>query len=229
MAVILRVDNLGWTPPDADAAILQGVTLELQTEQLVTLRGSSGSGKSTLLRCIVGLETPTAGRVRWRGEPVSGDTFLEFRHAVRYVQQRPTAVAEKIGDDLAFARDIARERGGKRDDYEERQREQLDALGLGNLDWSRGFDELSVGEQQRVALVRALTSEPEVLLLDEPTSSLDPESVGDVEEMIHAYLDESDDRALLWVTHQTAQLERLGGRPLDLDDLNRAAGGSSDD
>ncbi|MGM0558164.1 MAG: ABC transporter ATP-binding protein [Myxococcota bacterium] len=229
MAAIVTIEDLGWTPPDTDTAVLVGVDLVLEADELVTLRGSSGSGKSTLLRCVVGLEQPTSGRILWRGEEVAGDRFLSYRNAVRYVQQRPTKVAETVADDLGFARDIATERGGGSDDAESHQRERLAQLGLGGLDWSRSFDDLSVGEQQRVALVRALTSEPQVLLLDEPTSSLDPESVGDVEAMLRAYLDESDERALLWVTHQSEQLERLGGRQLDLDDLNQQSGDASDD
>lgn len=225
MSPILKVENLGWAPPDGEQAILKSVDLELGTGDLATLRGSSGSGKSTLLRCIVGLERPTTGRILWQGNEISGDDFLSFRHRIRYVQQRPTKVADTIDEDLGFARDTARERGSDRKDLEQRQRGRLASLGLDKLDWSRNFNELSVGEQQRVALVRALTSEPDVLLLDEPTSSLDPERVEDVEAIIEDYLDENRDaRAILWVTHQPEQLERLGGRALDLDDLNDAGG-----
>ncbi len=225
MPPILKVENLGWTPPDGDKAILDSVDLELSTGDLATLRGSSGSGKSTLLRCIVGLERLTTGRILWQGDEISGDDFLSFRHRVRYAQQRPTKVADTIGEDLSFARHTARERGSDREYLEQRQSDRLASLGLGALEWSRNFDELSVGEQQRVALVRALTSEPNVLLLDEPTSSLDPERVEDVEAIIKDYLAESPDtRAILWVTHQPEQLERLAGRPLDLDDLNDAGG-----
>lgn len=229
MGAILSIEGLGWTPPDTDESVLEGVDFELNAGELVTLRGSSGSGKSTLLRCIIGLERFTEGRILFRGEVVSGDDFLAFRHAVRYVQQRPTRVARTVEEDLGFARDIAVERGEAPGDAEARQRERLDALGVADIEWTRDFDDLSVGEQQRLALVRSLTSEPQVLLLDEPTSSLDPARIEDVEEMLLEYLAEDDQRALLWVTHQSDQLERLDGRALNLDDLNQPGGPASDD
>jgi putative ABC transport system ATP-binding protein len=228
MTVLLKVKNLIWTPPGSDTRVLDQVDLSISAGELTTLRGGSGSGKSTLLRCIVGLEQADSGDILWHGERVAGDGFLRFRHRVRYVQQRPTRVADTIEDDLGFARDIAIERGG-RGNFEARQRERLDRLGLGDIEWSRGFGDLSVGEQQRVALVRSLTAEPEILLLDEPTSALDPARVEDVEALVRDYLDEApDERAVLWVTHLTEQVERLGGRQIDLDDLN-GTGAPTDD
>jgi ABC-type iron transport system FetAB ATPase subunit len=224
MAPLLDVDNLTWTPPGEDRAVFRGVRLTVDAGELVTLRGRSGSGKSTLLRCIIGLEKPDRGEIRWRGDAVSGDAFLAFRNHVRYVQQRPSRVADSIREDLEFARRIARERGNEPPDAESRQREYLEKLGLGDLSWSRDFDELSVGEQQRIALVRSLTSQPHVLLLDEPTSALDPGRVEDVEALVKTYLGEKpDERAVLWVTHLTEQVDRLDGRRVDLDALNRGA------
>ena len=228
MTILLDVKDLTWTPPGGAKRVLDGINLSVEAGELATLRGGSGSGKSTLLRCITGLEEADSGEILWRGDSVSGDGFPSFRHRVRYVQQRPTQVADTIAEDLSFARDIAREHGSS-GDLEARQRERLAGLGLGDIDWSRSFRGLSVGEQQRVALVRSLTSEPEVLLLDEPTSALDPSRVEAVEALVRDYLEQAPgERAVLWVTHLTEQVERLGGRRLDLDDLN-GTGAPTDD
>lgn len=215
---LLRVESLSWAPPDSDTPIFEGVTLEVRPGERVVLKGPSGSGKSTLLRCIVGLEPRRTGELFWRGEPVGPDNMRRFRSRAVYVQQRPSEVAETVGQNLAFAREMAEELGsGEALLDESEQREMFARLGLENIGHSRRFDDLSVGEQQRVCLVRALTGGPDVLLLDEPTSALDPERVEQIEELLTSYVDQApESRAFVWVSHQPQQIERLAGRVVDL-------------
>ena len=90
------------------------------------------------------------------------------------------------------------------------------------LDGAKPVEELSSGERQRVALLRALGREPSVLLLDEPTRSLDPDSARSVEELILEWC--AGERAVLWVTHDPAQAARLGGRVFTVGDGGVAVG-----
>ena len=216
---LLAVSDLSWIPPGDDEPLWSGVSFVLRGGDRVVLEGQSGSGKSTLLRCIVALEDPAGGAVRWRGETVGEHNIRRFRNRVLYVHQSPVPIADRVGDNLAFPRQIQREFDGDADVAmsEEEQRELLDRFGLEGIDRSRRFDELSVGEQQRLALVRCLSVCPDILLLDEPTASLDDENARKVEEYLLDYVEGSPERALVWVSHDRDQRERLGGRVVDVE------------
>ncbi|MFW5968926.1 MAG: ABC transporter ATP-binding protein [Persicimonas sp.] len=222
---LLDVEDLAWRLPDSGELLFEEVTFEVEAGERVVLRGPSGSGKSTLLRCIVGLEPRAAGRVYWRGEPVEADNIRRFRSRAVYVQQRPTAVAETLEENFSFARRMAAELDADAEPMDaDEQRELCDEIGLGRVDFSRRFDDLSVGEQQRACLVRALTGRPNLLLLDEPSSALDPERVTQVEELLCDYVEAAPEtRAFLWINHQPDQIERLASRVID---LGRWAGGA---
>lgn len=220
-APLVEISDLAWIPPGAEQPLWDGVSFALERGELVILEGQSGSGKSTLLRCIVALEELADGAVRWRGEVVDEQNIRLFRNRVLYVHQSPVPIADRVGENLSFPRRVQREF----DDYadlamsEEEQRQLLDRFGLENIDLTRRFDELSVGEQQRVALVRCFTIQPEVLLLDEPTASLDDENAGFVEDYVTTFLQQDPDRAVIWISHDRQQRERLGGRVLDMADF----------
>ena len=213
----LKVRNLTWTPPGDEKPLWADVSFEVKAGEHVILKGPSGAGKSTLLRALLFLENIDSGEVFWEDKAVTEENIREFRRAVVYVQQRPVAIAPTLGENLEFAREMG---GPDRGMSEREQRELLDHLGLGNLDWSRRFDELSGGQQQRVALVRCLSVQPRVLLLDEPTASLDEANALALEELIRDYC-ATDGRAALWVTHSSEQRERIGGRLLELTDIAR--------
>ena len=216
----LHIEGGAWCPPDQEEPLWRGLELELCAGDRLVLHGPSGSGKSTLLRCLIGLEPLAEGQLRWRDQIPSGDDFLKLRDRVRLVLQRPVAIEDTVAEELALTRELATAREAPDPMKQAEQAQLLEELGLGELDTSRAMDALSVGEQQRVALVRALTSRPRVLLLDEPTSALDPERAEQVEELIGAYLDERPEaRAYLWVTHQAEQRRRLGARRVALEEL----------
>jgi putative ABC transport system ATP-binding protein len=171
--------------------------------------GSSGAGKSTLLRLLNRLADPDDGAVRYHGRDVRELDVLALRREVALVPQLPALLEGSVADNVAYGAHLA----GRRVDV-------ASVLGLAGLDASfasRPAARLSVGEQQRVMLARALALEPRVLLLDEPTSALDDETTRAVE----ATLLELRDRlglSFVFVTHDVLQPGRLGDRVLRLRD-----------
>jgi putative ABC transport system ATP-binding protein len=190
---------------DVDLALGPGTTAVL---------GPSGSGKSTLLRLLNRLADPGAGVVRFHGEDVRSLDPLELRRRACLVAQLPAPFPGTVADNVLFG---PRLRG--------READVAGCLGRAGLDAAfaeREAGELSVGEQQRVMLARALALEPEVLLLDEPTAALDEDARGGVERTL-SELAESAVRATVLVTHDRGQAERLAGRVVELRD-GRVAG-----
>ena len=157
-----------------ELAVLQGVSLELQAGEFVALQGASGSGKSTLLQLLGGLDRPTAGAIRFGGEPLRVQTpaqSADFRGShVGFVFQ-----AYHLLPDLDALENVqlpAQVLRRPQAESEQRARELLDIVGLSDRMDHRP-SELSGGEQQRVAIARALMNKPEIVLADEPTGNLD--------------------------------------------------------
>ena len=170
--------------------------------------GPSGAGKSTLLRLLNRLADPDAGRIVFRGRDVRECDPQALRREVCLVPQLPALVEGTVADNLRFA--VSFGSGAEADPDT--------ILPLAGLDPSfaeRDASQLSVGEQQRVMLARALALEPKVLLLDEPTSHLDEES-RDVIESALATLRENSGISLILVTHDREQAERLSEYILEL-------------
>ncbi|MBS0297436.1 MAG: molybdenum ABC transporter ATP-binding protein [Proteobacteria bacterium] len=187
---------------DLDAAF------EVPAQGITTLIGPSGAGKTTLLRCIAGL-TRLGGRVRvadalWQDER----TFLRpHRRAVGYVFQQPSLLPHlSVRANLAFG--LRRTRAPIRIGLEE----VVALLGVERL-LDRAPERLSGGEQQRVAIGRALLSQPELLLMDEPVSSLDPESKAEILPYLER-LHQTLSIPVLYVSHDRAEVARLADRVL---------------
>ncbi len=176
-------DRVTFTYPEAAAPALREVSLELEAGQFVLVIGASGSGKSTLLRCINGLVPhfsggKLTGRVTVDGLDTREHPPRDLASVVGFVFQNPEAqfVTERVEDELAFALENA---GVPQLTMRKRVEEVLDALGIASLR-NRAVSSLSGGEQQRVAIAAALALQPKILVLDEPTSQLDPQSAEDV-------------------------------------------------
>jgi putative ABC transport system ATP-binding protein len=187
------------------ARVLDGVDAVVPTEGITCLVGRSGSGKSTMLRLCNRLEVATGGVVRFRGDDVLSLDPLTHRRQVGMVFQRPTPFPGTVRDNLLVARPDA-------DDGELAAALARAALGAAFLD--RGADDLSGGEAQRMCLARTLVTEPEVLLMDEPTSALDGEATAVLEELACGLACAEHPVPILWVTHDTAQVERIADRRL---------------
>jgi putative ABC transport system ATP-binding protein len=181
--------------------VLDGVDAVLP-EGVSCIWGPSGAGKSTLLRLLDRLLDPDEGVVRYRGDDVRGLDPLALRRAVALVPQLPALVARTVEENVAFGPSL---RGTEVD--------VARLLVLAGLDAGyapREAGSLSVGEQQRVMLARALALEPDVLLLDEPTAALDADARSAVEETVLHLRAELGVSCVL-VTHDRAQAERLAG------------------
>jgi putative ABC transport system ATP-binding protein len=199
----------------AGRPVLDGLSARLP-EGASCLAGPSGSGKSTLLRLLNRLQDPDEGTVLYRGEDVRGRDVLELRREVCLVPQLPALVPGTVGDNVRFACQLAH-----------REPDLERALDLGGLDSSyveRDAARLSVGEQQRVMLARALAIEPRVLLLDEPTSALDQTARDVVEATLH-HLRERVDISLVLVTHDLAQARRMASWVVRVEDGRAIAQG----
>ena len=146
---------------------LRGVSLEVHPGEVVALLGRSGSGKTTLLNCLLGWETPDSGSVRVSGAAAPGDASWS---TVAVVPQRFGLLDElTLADNVALPARLAATA-----DPREAALRTLDTLRLGHLA-DRMPDEVSLGEQQRTALARALVVRPQFLVADEPTGRLDEE------------------------------------------------------
>jgi putative ABC transport system ATP-binding protein len=179
--------------------ILEDVDLAVPDRGITVLVGPSGAGKSTLLRLLNRLDVPTAGEVRFRGEPIDAIDPLALRRRVGMVFQRPAPFPGTVRDNLLVA-----DPGGSDEDL----RAALDDARLDARFLDRDADDLSGGEAQRMCLARTLVTRPEALLMDEPTSSLDPDARGGLERTARRLADGG--RPLVWVTHDLDQAGRLG-------------------
>ena len=180
---LVTFDRVTFTYPESTAPALREVSLEIEAGQFVLVIGASGSGKSTLLRCINGLVPhfsggKLTGRVTVDGLDTREHAPRDLASVAGFVFQNPEAqfVTERVEDELAFALENS---GVPQLTMRKRVEEVLDALGIASLR-SRAVSSLSGGEQQRVAIAAALALQPKILVLDEPTSQLDPQSAEDV-------------------------------------------------
>ena len=188
-----------------ERTVLDIPTLEVRAGEVLGIVGPSGAGKSTLLRLFNFLEAPSAGALTFLGERIGAAPSLETRRLVTTVFQRPVLLNRTVRDNLVFGLKL---QGRTVDDAEVAT--WLDRLGLGTLAESPAR-KLSGGEAQRVALARALLLEPKVLLLDEPTSNLDPYNVGLIERII-AEVRQAHQTTVVLVTHNVHQARRLADR-----------------
>jgi putative ABC transport system ATP-binding protein len=195
---------------------LDDLTLDIADGEFVALLGTSGSGKSTLLNLIGGLDQPTSGSLTVRGKDLAGlsrdELSLHRRNTVGMIFQSfnlvPTMTAtENVALSLMFA-------GVPRTERQARATALLESMGLGGRQHHRP-KELSGGEQQRVAVARALANQPPLLLADEPTGNLDSRTSTEIMDVIKG-LNERDGKTIILVTHDAALAARYARRTVTL-------------
>ena len=179
--------------------LIDGVDLDIGAGARTAVMGANGAGKSLLLRLLHGLIAPGGGEVQWRGRPLD----RAGRRAQAMVFQRPVMLRRSARANLRFA---LAARGVGRAERANREVEALERARLGGLA-RRPARVLSAGEQQRLAVARALACRPELLFLDEPTANLDPASTHAVEALIGEA--QADGVATVTVTHDAGQARRL--------------------
>jgi len=178
--------------------ILKSIDITIPEVGITVLAGPSGAGKSTLLRLLNRLDDPLCGAISWKGRELSDWDPTELRRRVAMVFQRPPLFPGSVVENLQVAFP---------DVPDERALHVLEHVGLSGdlLDQDAGT--LSGGEAQRMCVARALLTEPEVLLADEPTAALDAAARRKVEDLGRMLADSGV--AVVWVSHDTEQLRRL--------------------
>ncbi|PKO18112.1 ABC transporter substrate-binding protein [candidate division BRC1 bacterium HGW-BRC1-1] len=189
---------------------LDGVTLRIETGARLALLGASGSGKTTLLRLIAGLDLPDSGEISMDGRVVSraGWALEPHRRGIGFVFQKPClwphmTVAQNV--DFAIA-------GVPKAERRARLGAVLETTGLADLA-GRYPSELSGGQERRVALARAMVGQPQILLMDEPLTSLDPEAKGEMLELVSRTVKQHS-CTLVYVTHEKAEADALANETL---------------
>ncbi|MBI2216194.1 MAG: metal ABC transporter ATP-binding protein [Candidatus Rokubacteria bacterium] len=187
--------------------VLEDITLTVERGDFLGIIGPNGGGKTTLLKIMLGLLVPSSGEVRLFGEPIER---FDAWHRLGYVPQKvvfdptvPATVEEVVTTALAARAGLFR-----RLSRAERQR-AMDALILAGMDRHRAgrIGHLSVGQQQRVLIARALVTGPEILILDEPTGGVDPEAQASFYALLHT-LNREQGVTLVLVSHELAVVAR---------------------
>lgn len=197
---------------------LSVVSFEVKAGEFIGLTGSSGAGKSTLMKCLYRTYLPTSGEIWYY--PVRGERIdlaqatdhqvlqlrkTEIKYCAQFLQVIPRVTAEEI---------VAREYPGPREEAMARARNLLDTLFLPASLWDAYPATFSGGEQQRVNVAQALISQPRLLLIDEPTASLDARAKDRVIEQLLQL--KAQGTAVICISHDTYTLERLADRQLNL-------------
>jgi len=196
MKAILDFDNVSYSWPDGKG--LRDVQLGVPAGAFVRIVGPSGSGKSTLLRLASRLEEPASGVIRFDGKPLGDYSPPLLRRRIGYVQQTPVVVEGSVRQNLLLPYQFAanREHTLPTDDQ---LRSWLGRLALAGVDLEDKARSLSVGQKQRLCIIRSLLLAPELLLMDEPTSALDRESREIVEKITETQ--NRQGMTILLVTH----------------------------
>jgi len=195
--------------------LLDGISLELDAGERLALSGPSGAGKTLLLRALVLLDGAVDGEVSWKGIRPQGDAIPAFRRRVLYLQQTPALSEKTVAVQLAEPWSF-RSSGPEAFDLGSAQG-LLNAVDRPDSLLEREGSDLSGGEAQLVALLRALLLNPTVLLLDEPTSAMDEDSRGAAEHLLERWIEEDRERAWIWVSHDARQRDRMCGRHLEME------------
>ena len=206
-----------WPGDTGSMCVLKDITLTIEKGESVAIVGPSGSGKSTLLNIVGALDQPTSGRVLFDGKNLAELNEAELakirNKEIGFVFQLHHLLPQCTVLENVLVPTLAEKNRVSTKDVQERATVLLKRVGL--EDWSlHRPGELSVGQRQRVAVVRALINEPKLLLADEPTGSLDKDASENIAELL-AELNRSEGVTLIVVTH-SSELAKYMGRVFEL-------------
>lgn len=208
--VVLEIESLSLRR--GASHVLKEVSLAIQQGEILMIIGPSGSGKSSLLRCLNRLEIFYAGHILLHGNDITTLPVIELRQRIGMVFQKASIFASTVADNIAY---------GPRLQHKQISREMILALmqqvALDADFVDRNAEELSGGQEQRLAIARALANQPEILMLDEPTSALDPIATHKIEKTLRKLCDETG-LTLIWVSHSIEQARRVADRVLLLEE-----------
>ena len=199
MVGYLRVESIEKIYDEIKA--LDSMTLDIAPSKVISLVGINGSGKTTFLRILAGLEELSAGNIQFNSKRIN---TIKLRQVSTIVFQKAIMFNSSVFDNVAFGLKV---RGFDTEEIRNKVTQALDSVGLNNFQ-KRKAKKLSGGEQQRVALARAFVIEPEILLLDEPTSNLDPTNAIIIENAIKK-MRKRKVCTIILATHNLHQAKRL--------------------
>ncbi|SIT43408.1 ABC transporter-like protein [Paraburkholderia piptadeniae] len=195
--------------------LLHATSVAIDAGARISITGPSGSGKSVFMRALALLDPLDGGEVLWQGKRIARAAIPRYRRHIAYMRQRPALLDGTVEDNLRYPYTLHAYRDVRFD--REQAAKLASQAGRANDFLDRRASELSGGEAQIAALIRVLQLAPDVLLLDEPTASLDPESARAIEALLRAWFDAAPDaRAWLWVSHDLAQAARVSTRHLTM-------------
>jgi putative ABC transport system ATP-binding protein len=209
--VLLEARSIGRFARESQNWLLREVSLAVCGGDRLAIFGPTGSGKTLLLRSLSLLDSTDEGQLLWLNGPVVPGSVPDFRRHVIYLHQRPALIEGTVEENLRLPFSFAIHA------HEEFDRNWVLAT-LGKVERGadflvRSWRDLSGGEAQIVALVRALQLHPTVLLLDEPTASLDATAAQAIEQLVSQWHQQSNGgRAVVWVTHDREQSSRVANR-----------------
>ena len=186
---------------------LQISALDIHRGETLALVGPNGAGKSTLLLALAKLIKPALGQINFNGDSFSKLNDLEYRRKISFVFQDPLLLDMSVEENIALGLKF---RGLTKEDIQMRVNQWMKQLGIDSLA-KRRAGQISGGEAQRISLARAFVLEPELLLLDEPFSALDPPTRANLLDDLSALL-AKDHRTALFVTHNLNEAAKLSQR-----------------
>lgn len=195
--------------------VLEDVSFEITESEFVSIVGKSGAGKTTMLRLILGLETPTSGAVYFQGKNISELTdneLQEVRRKIGGIHQDYKLLPKKtVYENVAY---ILAMEGRSNDEIDEEVPKILETIGLAEK-LNNFPDELSGGEQQRLAVARALVNHPRVIVADEPTGNLDPYNTYEIISLLEKI--HQTGRTVILATHDREIVNKLSKRVITIE------------
>ena len=211
MPQAIEATEIGRRDRKSGGWLIRGVSVAIGFGDRLGVLGPSGAGKTVLLRAIARLDPLDEGSIRWQGRVVQGEGVPDYRKRVVYLHQRPALLEGTVEDNLRYPFTLRAHRDRSFDP--DRAEDLLARLGRDPGFLAKSSRDLSGGESQLVGLIRAVQLDPAVLLLDEPTASLDPATARAVEGLLDDWLAaDPDGRALVWVSHDADQARRMTRR-----------------
>ena len=214
--ILIKTDGLEKHFISGEIKALNGITMQVRRGEVVVIIGPSGSGKSTFLRCLNLLEIPTGGTVTFEGVDITDPNININIH-----RQKMGMVFQlfNLFPNMTVLKNMTiapmKLLGKTKEEAEEKAMALLERVGL--QDRSDAYpNQLSGGQKQRIAIVRALCMDPDVMLFDEPTSSLDPEMVGEVLDVMKQLA--RDGMTMVVVTHEMGFAREVGTRVMFMDE-----------
>jgi putative ABC transport system ATP-binding protein len=187
--------------------VWRGVNLMLSPGVCLGLVGATGTGKTLLLKMLAGLDPIDQGKIQLGNRLLTQCYMPEYRSLVIYLHQRPILLEGTVETNLKTVYNLSVHR--QKSYHSKRVENWFLELGRSPNFIQQSTQNLSGGETQLVALIRALQLDPLVLLLDEPTASLDPKTTQQVESLIQRWLRENPERSCIWTSHDSKQLHRV--------------------